>query len=90
MTPEQEFNRLRWRCRRGMRELDTLLMTFAEQRYAVAGTAGQAAFRRLLSLPDPEIVALLNGSQRSEDAGITRLVGQLLALRVPGGSQHPA
>ncbi|MFO1355903.1 MAG: succinate dehydrogenase assembly factor 2 [Gammaproteobacteria bacterium] len=90
MTPEQEFNRLRWRCRRGMRELDALLMAYADACYRDAGPAGQAAFRGLLSLPDPEIVALLNGSQRSEDAGITRLVEQLLALRVPGGSQHPA
>ncbi|MCC7489653.1 MAG: succinate dehydrogenase assembly factor 2 [Gammaproteobacteria bacterium] len=85
MTPEQEFNRLRWRCRRGMRELDTLLMTFAERRYAVAGTAGQAAFRRLLSLPDPEIVALLDGRLRSDDADLAAVVAQVLGERLSGG-----
>lgn len=84
MTPEQEQNRLRWRCRRGMRELDTLLMAYVDRHYREAGAAGQAAFRQLLSLPDPEIVALLDGRLRSDDADLSGVVAQVLGERFPG------
>ncbi|MCL4775915.1 MAG: succinate dehydrogenase assembly factor 2 [Gammaproteobacteria bacterium] len=84
MTPEQEQNRLRWRCRRGMRELDTLLMAYVDRHFREAGAAGQAAFRRLLSLPDPEIVALLDGRLRSDDAELLRVVAQVVGERLPG------
>jgi antitoxin CptB len=85
MTPGQELNRLRWRCRRGMRELDTLLMAYVDAHYQAAGPAGQAAFRLLLTLPDPEIVALLNGRERSEDPALARVVEQVLGGRLPDG-----
>ncbi len=86
MTPEQEINRLRWRCRRGMRELDTLLMAFVDLHYRSAGPATQAAFQHLLSLPDPEIVALLNGSLASEDADLAQVLEQVVGERIPCGS----
>lgn len=85
MTPEQEFKRLRWRCRRGMRELDTLLMAFMDLRYRVAPESEQAAFRHLLSMPDPEIVALLNAGGAGEDEALVRVVGHLLEQRLPAG-----
>jgi antitoxin CptB len=84
ITAEQELNRLRWRCRRGMRELDTLLMQFVDHAYAGAPTAEQTGFRALLSLPDPEILGLLTGRSRSEDPGIARVVERLLGERLPG------
>lgn len=78
LSPDQERNRLRWRCRRGMRELDALLMRYLDQRYAVAGAAEQSAFRRLVSLPDPEILALLTGRLRSDDEMVNRVVGLIV------------
>lgn len=83
MTDPVELRRLRWRCRRGMRELDTLLMRFLDDRYATSTGAEQEAFRRLLSLPDPEILGLLTGQRASEDPAVGRVVGLVVGQRVP-------
>ena len=49
--------RLRWRCRRGMRELDVVLQRYLEQCYSGADPAEQQAFERLLELQDPQLLA---------------------------------
>jgi len=74
------LRRLRWRCRRGMRELDLLLLRYMDEAYPAAPGSEQAAFEQLLSLQDPEIVALLAGRRRSDDAALNALVERLLAL----------
>jgi len=56
-----EAGRLRWRCRRGMRELDQLLGWYLDHRYATADAAAQAAFADLLEQPDPELWHWLRG-----------------------------
>ena len=52
-------SRLRWQCRRGMRELDQLLSGYLDRRYDAASEAEKSAFRRLLELSDPELVGYL-------------------------------
>ena len=54
-----EVSRLKWQCRRGMRELDVLLSDYLERRYGPAPDDEKAAFRRLLELSDPELVGYL-------------------------------
>lgn len=78
MTDFQELNRLRWRCRRGMRELDALLMRFVDGLYTSASPAEQAGFQHLLSLPDPEILALLAGQAPGDDPDVNRVIQQIL------------
>lgn len=56
-------DRLLWRCRRGMRELDKLMEGWYLQHYAQAGDDDQAAFRDLLEEPDPDILAWLTRRQ---------------------------
>ncbi|MEL7310638.1 MAG: succinate dehydrogenase assembly factor 2 [Pseudomonadota bacterium] len=50
---------LRWRCRRGMRELDQLLLGYLELRYPSAESAQRDAFVQLLEAQDPEIFGYL-------------------------------
>jgi antitoxin CptB len=50
---------LRWQCRRGMRELDELLLTYLDHHYSAADDAEKAAFHTLLALPDPELISYL-------------------------------
>jgi antitoxin CptB len=50
-----ELARLKWRCRRGMRELDVLLQRYLEERYPSAPEQEQRAFEALLELPDPDL-----------------------------------
>ncbi|MGI9331244.1 MAG: succinate dehydrogenase assembly factor 2 [Gammaproteobacteria bacterium] len=73
-----ELRRLRWRCRRGMRELDELLMAFMERTFESSSPAQQQAFEDLLSLQDPEILSLLTERVRSEDPDLHELVQRLL------------
>jgi antitoxin CptB len=50
-----EMGRLRWSCRRGMRELDELLTRYLDEQYPGAGPAEQAAFLQLLDSPDTDL-----------------------------------
>jgi antitoxin CptB len=79
MDQRQHLSRLRWRCRRGMRELDVLLERFLEQAYPHASNAEQLAFEELLTLPDPEILALLTGRSRPQDQSLAHVVERLSA-----------
>lgn len=53
--------RLRWRCRRGMRELDQLLGWYLDVRYPGASEGAKVAFSTLLDQPDPELWDWLSG-----------------------------
>ena len=59
-----DLGRLRWRCRRGMKELDFLLTRYIEERFAGASLEEQAAFGRLLDAQDPVIYAYCLGQER--------------------------
>lgn len=60
---EQEQARLLWQCRRGMLELDLLLIPFAKKYYAGLSLRQQEIFRTLLSYPDPVVFAWLMGHE---------------------------
>ena len=53
--------RIRWRCRRGMRELDVLLETYLNHHFDQAAAPEQAQFLHLLDQEDPDIWAWLIG-----------------------------
>lgn len=57
------MEKLRWRCRRGLLELDLILGGFLQERYAGLSPAEQRAFEKLLSLPDTNLVACLQGQE---------------------------
>ncbi len=48
----KKLERVRWRCRRGLLELDIILGRFVEQHYGGLDRAQQAAFDALLDMPD--------------------------------------
>ena len=58
-----DAGKLRWRCRRGMKELDILLTRYVDERYGAAPAAEQAAFQRLLETQDPVLYAYCLGSE---------------------------
>jgi antitoxin CptB len=64
-----------------MRELDTLLTRFLEHEYAASDEPQKAAFRKLLSLPDPELTSYLLGKSAPADGELQRIVERVL-LRV--------
>jgi antitoxin CptB len=72
------LSRLRWRCRRGMRELDVLLSRFLDEEFETAAPEKQEAFLELVSLQDPEILDLLTGRATSDDATLNDVIQRLL------------
>ena len=60
MMPEIErINRLRWKCRRGMLELDIMLQTFLDHGYMELSKIQQEHFDELLSYEDNPLFELL-------------------------------
>lgn len=53
--------RIRWRCRRGLLELDIVLARFIEHGYSSLDEAQQAAFDALLDMPDNELWDMIAG-----------------------------
>jgi antitoxin CptB len=69
-----EVSRLRWLCRRGMKELDLLLLNYLEHTYPGAPAAEQQAFESLLQMPDPDLYSLILGRIESADKDIARVI----------------
>jgi antitoxin CptB len=72
-----ELARLRWRCRRGMRELDQLLVRYLDRDFAGASSRERAAFRELLDLPDPELFGYLVGREQPSNPQWRDLLARL-------------
>lgn len=68
------LSRLKWQCRRGMRELDMLLNRYLEGTYVATSEIEKRAFRKLLELPDPDLNRYLLGDQKPIDAEIANVV----------------
>ena len=78
---------LRWRCRRGMKELDVLLERFAQQVLPQATQAECRVFAELLALPDPLLAGYLLGGQAPAEPHLAQAAGQIRALcRLGDGS----
>jgi antitoxin CptB len=54
---DAEVKKLEWRCRRGMKELDLLLLRFLRQPRGASDEL--AAFAEFLELPDPDLLRYL-------------------------------
>jgi antitoxin CptB len=64
----RELGKLRWRCRRGMKELDILLTRYVDQRFCGASSLEQEAFSRLLEIQDTLLYAYCLGKERPPPA----------------------
>lgn len=74
-------DRLRWRCRRGMKELDVLLARWIEAGWPEAGEERRLAFAWLLEQPDPDIADWLFGDARPADGTRAALIDDILRRR---------
>ena len=65
--PTKELERLRWRCRRGLLELDILLARFLDRHGDRLDADLMRAFDRLLLMTDNELLDLILERQPSTD-----------------------
>lgn len=82
-----DLGKLRWRCRRGVRELDLLLLCYLERGYVKADAGQQQAFSRLLDLEDTELMGYLVGEAVPADAGFAELARGIRELSVGCGKK---
>jgi len=72
------FGKLQWQCRRGMKELDFLLVRYLRERYGQAASDERAAFADFLELPDPDIARYLLAGDVPPDPRQAELCRRLL------------
>lgn len=75
----ERLGMLEWRCRRGMKELDLLLVRYLRGRYALATADERAAFAEFLELPDPDIARYLIAGDVPDDSRHAALCRALLS-----------
>jgi len=87
---DEQIGKLRWRCRRGMKELDLLTLGYLERHYPTASADEQQAFAALLELQDPLLMSYMVGRETPADATTARVVGVMrMLLNEPDGSSRP-
>jgi len=68
-TEEQliELSKLRWHCRRGVKELDVVLSNYLNNHYLNSSSKSQSAFKELLQLEDPYLMSLMMDFDHIDD-----------------------
>jgi antitoxin CptB len=75
--------KLRWRCRRGTKELDAILQGFLDRHYDRLSPPDQALFVDLLEQPDPDLQAWFQGRDQPPIEPLRRLLQRIIeAARV--------
>jgi antitoxin CptB len=75
-----ELRRLRWRCRRGMRELDRLLERYLDRVWPAASDDERGVFLRLLDCEDDRLWRWFLGHETPPDADLDQLVRRIRDL----------
>ena len=68
---------LRWRCRRGMRELDALLNAWMDQRWSSSDDDMRSAFAALLKCEDDQLWDWLLGRSAPAKPELKRIVDEI-------------
>ena len=79
--PDEEARRIWWRSRRGLRELDLLLVPFVEDVLPGLQSADRQGFLRLIDREDTELMELLTRRVASDDPEIADMVERVLASK---------
>ncbi len=72
-----ELARMRWKCRRGMLELDLLLRDFLDSGYASLDDAQRRCFDHILDYPDAVLLEWFMGRVRPADKDVANLVEKI-------------
>ncbi|GGW86035.1 FAD assembly factor SdhE [Alteromonas halophila] len=78
MFSEKRYARLKWACRRGMLELDVLLLPFVEEAFNNLDEQQKETFERLLTCDDPDLYAWFMGHQKCEDPQLAAMVSHIV------------
>ena len=77
MVSENEFKRICWACRRGMLELDLVMVPYVEHRFRALDDENQQRFIRLLECEDTELFQWFLGRHLPEDRDLAIIVDDI-------------
>lgn len=77
---EAELRRLRWKCRRGMRELDQMFDRYLNRSWRQSPTGEREVFLRLLQIEDDMLWHWFMGHEAASDAELDALVQRIRQL----------
>jgi antitoxin CptB len=77
-TDSIELSKIRWRCRRGTKELDHLLLSYFENHYREANESEKACFEEILSFQDPVLIKMFADPQRIQDKNMQQIIIQII------------
>ncbi len=78
MVSDIEFNRLYWHSRRGMRELDVLLIPFLKEVFRDLSEDDQARYEKLLECEDQDMFGWFMQRAIPEDPDNAKIVNMIL------------
>lgn len=76
-----ELKRVRWRCRRGMRELDRLFDRWLDREWERSSDAQRGVFLQLLECEDDRLWRWFMGYEACPDAALQPLVERIRTLQ---------
>lgn len=77
IAEDTEYARLKWRCRRGMLELDLLLQPFVEDVYPLLTAEEKVQFHTLLDMQDQELLECLMLQSPPEDISLDHVIRKI-------------
>lgn len=86
MSVQEKQNRLFWHSRRGMRELDLLLVPFVQDAFPHLSEADQLLYEAFLKMEDQDLYNLLMQRTEAKEPGLQRIITLILEH---GATQDP-
>ncbi|MDD1782908.1 succinate dehydrogenase assembly factor 2 [Enterovibrio sp. ZSDZ35] len=79
MLGAEDKARIKWACRRGMLELDVIIMPFFEECFDALTESEKLDFVALLECDDPDLFTWMMGHSRSEKPELAAMTDKIVA-----------
>ena len=80
-------SRLRWRCRRGIKEMDLLLEKFLSEIYPRLDTEEKQGFERFLEEADLDMIGWITGKTRPDNPAYEKFIQRLQQINPAAGHE---
>ena len=83
MLDKAEQGRLRWQCRRGIKEVEVILLPYLEKHFYQSCEREKELFERLLESQDADLFEWFTDRALPSDPELTEIVGLVLGKLAP-------